>query len=239
MLHTPFIFHPLHVTKTLVWQKKIQQSGISPTMGWYLPHSSGYVTLRGTSRTSTAIKALLSPVPPRHPWRRHISAWAGNLSSCSLAVTLKSTSYQHRKALWKARWCLPEQIICCHYTSLGGCWSITSVKVFRRCTYQAEHSFILLKEECGIHASSLSSELTPLSWSVGLNWGLISSSQIQSEWNLMSVSERVLIQTLSQLQILQMFFQTYIHIAKSGTTRAINLNVGKVVLGVSDWLGTC
>lgn len=111
-------------------------------MGWYLPHLSGYVTLRGTSRTSRAIKALLSPVPPRHPWLRHISTWAGNLSSCRLAVTLKSTSYDELqcKALWKARWCLPEQIICCHYTSLvvvmgswgGGGWSITSVKVFRR-----------------------------------------------------------------------------------------------------------
>lgn len=98
-----------------------------PTMGWYLPHLSGYVTLRGTSRTSRAIKALLSPVPPRHPWLRDISTWAGNLSSCRLAVTLKSTSYDELqcKALWKARWCLPEQIICCHDMSpvvvMGSC----------------------------------------------------------------------------------------------------------------------
>lgn len=94
-------FHPLHVAKTLAWQKQIK-SGIIPTMGWYLPRSSGYVTSRGTTRTSRAIKALLSPVPPRHPWLQRISTWAGNLSSRRFAVTLKSTSYDllQCKALW-------------------------------------------------------------------------------------------------------------------------------------------
>lgn len=157
-------------------------------MGWYLPHSSGYVTLRGTSRTSGAIKALLSPVPPRHPWLRLISTWAGNLSSCRLAVTLKSTSYDESqcKALWKARWCLPEQIILLSLHVFGG-WSITSVKVFRRCTYQAEHFFHLARGGVWHLCLQLSSELTPRSWSVGLNWGLIGSSQIQSKWNLVTV----------------------------------------------------
>lgn len=102
-------FHPLYVTKTLVWQKQIKVA-LFQLRADFSPHSSGYVTLRGTSRTSRAIKALLSPVPPRHLWLHRISTWAGNLSSCRLAVTLKSTSYDELwvKALWKSKWCLPE-----------------------------------------------------------------------------------------------------------------------------------
>lgn len=45
----------------------------------------------GQAELVSAIKAPLSPVPPRHPWRRRARMWAGNLSGCRLALTLKST----------------------------------------------------------------------------------------------------------------------------------------------------
>lgn len=185
-------------------------------MGWYLPHSSGNVTLRGTSRTSRAIKALLSPVPPRHPWLRHTSTWAGNLSSCRLAVTLKPTSYDELqcKALWNARWCLPEQIICCHYTSLGG-WSITSVKVFRRVRIKRNILSSCLRRSVAFmppaklwtdthHPDRLA--LTG-GWSAALKFNQSGTScQCRS----------FLIRIFSQLRVSVMFFQTHVAIARIG-----------------------
>lgn len=158
-------------------------------MGWYLPHLSGYVTLRGTSRTSRVIKALLSPVPPRHPWLRHISTWAGNLSSSDFEINLLR---------WDAMWSTLKSKMVLTWADqllslavfLGG-WGVGRSHP-SKClggSYQAEHSFISLKGGAWRLRLQLSSEATPPSGSVGLNWGLISSSHIQSEWNLVSVSE--------------------------------------------------
>lgn len=57
----------------------------------------------GQAEPVGAIKAPLSPVPPRHPWRRQACMWAGNLSGCRLAVTLKSTRCDELqcKILWE------------------------------------------------------------------------------------------------------------------------------------------
>lgn len=151
-------------------------------MGWYLPHLSGYVTLRGTSRTSRAIKAPLSPVPPRHPWLRHISAWAGNLSGCRLAVTLKSTSCDELqcKALWKARWCFTWADHLLSLMCLREEWGRRGLVDHVRQSvweglYQAEHSFILLKEERGIyppllHAKLWSDTAVLIGWSAALTF---------------------------------------------------------------------
>lgn len=121
MLYTPFIFHPLHLTRTLVWQKQIR---------WHrCIHGLMFATLiricdieRDKQNHVGAIKAPLSPAPPRHPRRRRACMWAGNLSGCRLAPTLKSTwrDELQSKALWEVRCCFTWADRLLSLTAVGG-----------------------------------------------------------------------------------------------------------------------
>lgn len=91
----------------------------------------------GQAEPVGAIKAPLSPVPPRHPRRRRACMWAGNLSGCRLAPTLKSTwrDELQSKALWEVRCCFTwadRLLSLMSVGGLGGEGSIASVRVFRR-----------------------------------------------------------------------------------------------------------
>lgn len=101
MLYTPFIFHPLHLTKTLVWQKQIR---------WHRRiHGLMFAALiRICDIERDKQNQLVRLRPHYHLCLRHCACmWAGNLSGCRLAPTLKSTwrDELQSKALWEVRCC--------------------------------------------------------------------------------------------------------------------------------------
>lgn len=147
----------------------------------------------GQAEPVGAIKGPWSPVPLRHPWRCRVRMWAGNLSGCRLAVTLKSTRRDELqcKALWEMMtltWAdrllsLPSFLVVV-VEVVGG--SITSVSECLGGFASSGTFFHLFWGGAWSLHLQLSSEVTPQSWWFGLNLGLINSSHFQSEWNLLS-----------------------------------------------------